>query len=403
MNKICVYTCITGNYDNLREIDNKEKGIDYYCFTNNDNIKSKTWKIIKIEDETLSNLTLARKTKILGTDIVNKYEIALWMDASVHFEKPIKDFINTYFKDKDVFTAFKHGRRDNIMDECYECVRMRKETKEKVKRLLSFYEKENYKYDNGLIESTIFIKRPNDKKVIETMEMWFLMLKEYSNRDQLTFNYCLSKTKMPVHWINLKVFNNKWVTHAIHNPKSEIKECRIYYDDSSAIDSKYDLDLEELCQYKIKDSIYTIKTKIPKDTNIIELEITDIPCIKYSEFETNIYCKKVYIFNTITFNNTNIFYSDKGVIRLEGNFKKNTTFQFSIRLEKLLEIEKYNLIEQFSNDLIILSEEHNTITSKLAKTEEELFNIKNSFSYKFYVREIRYKDKYRRFKQKLKK
>ena len=93
MNKICVYTCITGGYDDIQEIKNKEEGIDYYCFTNNPNIKSDTWKVIRIEDETLENITLARKTKILGNDIVNKYDIALWMDGSTSFKKPIKDFI----------------------------------------------------------------------------------------------------------------------------------------------------------------------------------------------------------------------------------------------------------------------------------------------------------------------
>jgi len=45
MKKVCVYTCITGDYDNLKEIKNKEKNIDYYCFTNNKNIKSNTWKV----------------------------------------------------------------------------------------------------------------------------------------------------------------------------------------------------------------------------------------------------------------------------------------------------------------------------------------------------------------------
>ena len=32
MNKICVYTCITGDYDDLKEIEHKEKGIDYIGF-----------------------------------------------------------------------------------------------------------------------------------------------------------------------------------------------------------------------------------------------------------------------------------------------------------------------------------------------------------------------------------
>ena len=53
MNKICVYTCITGDYDNLNEIKNIEKGIDYICYTNNKKIKSKTWKVKYITDDSL--------------------------------------------------------------------------------------------------------------------------------------------------------------------------------------------------------------------------------------------------------------------------------------------------------------------------------------------------------------
>ena len=51
MGKICVYTCITGDYDNLIEIKNKEKNIDYYCFTNNKSIKSNTWNVIYIKEK----------------------------------------------------------------------------------------------------------------------------------------------------------------------------------------------------------------------------------------------------------------------------------------------------------------------------------------------------------------
>lgn len=48
--RICVYTCITGDYDNLHEIV-KEDGIEYLCFTNNPKIKSSYWKMVYIEDE----------------------------------------------------------------------------------------------------------------------------------------------------------------------------------------------------------------------------------------------------------------------------------------------------------------------------------------------------------------
>ncbi len=69
-NKICVYTCITGNYDKIKELDFKEEGIDYYFFTNNKNLTSKTWKVIYIENDGLDNIRLARKIKVLGHEIL---------------------------------------------------------------------------------------------------------------------------------------------------------------------------------------------------------------------------------------------------------------------------------------------------------------------------------------------
>ncbi len=388
MNKICVYTCITGNYDDLEEISKKEEGIDYYCFTNNHSIKSKSWKIIPIEDESLSNLTLARKTKILGNDIVNNYDIALC----------IKDFIKKYFKPKDIFTAFRHGERDNIREECYECVRMRKEEKSKVKRLLNFYKEENYQFDNGLIESTVFIKRPKDKKVIETMELWFKMLKEYSNRDQLTFNYCLSKTNMPIHWINLKVFDNEWLSHRIHNPKKEITACRIYYGDSNTTNESYDIDSDFIYKYKINNNNYSINTKVQKDTNIIEIELSDVYCTSYSDFNISLSCDNIYFFNTINYHGDNIFYNSQGIVRLEGNFKKGTKLSLSVNIKYLSEVEKMKFINNLCNKVIIQKEDYKVLEKKyktLEKQYNELEKVKHSRWYKIYLKDIELREKFR--------
>ena len=50
--KICVYTCITGSYDDLQPVE-KEEGIDYICFTNNQRLKSDFWTIIYIENKNI--------------------------------------------------------------------------------------------------------------------------------------------------------------------------------------------------------------------------------------------------------------------------------------------------------------------------------------------------------------
>ena len=107
MKKICAYTCITGDYDDLNEIENKEKNVDYLCFTNNKKLKSNTWKIIYIEDEKLDNQRLSRKIKMLSHPYIkDNYDISVWMDASVVFKKSIIDFVNKYLKNNS-FAAFK--------------------------------------------------------------------------------------------------------------------------------------------------------------------------------------------------------------------------------------------------------------------------------------------------------
>ena len=64
MEKICVYTCITGNYDNLKDVLVKEDNVDYICFTDNKYLSSSTWKIMYIEDKTLTAHYLSRKIKM---------------------------------------------------------------------------------------------------------------------------------------------------------------------------------------------------------------------------------------------------------------------------------------------------------------------------------------------------
>ena len=98
MEKICVYTCITGNYDNLKDVIVKEKGVDYVCFTNNREITSSTWKIIYIDDGILNNHYLSRKIKMLGHPYIDEnYDLSIWIDASIIFKRSVNEFLGDFF------------------------------------------------------------------------------------------------------------------------------------------------------------------------------------------------------------------------------------------------------------------------------------------------------------------
>ena len=377
MKKACVYTCLTGNYDNLHEVEVTDKNVDFICYTNNKNLKSKTWKIIYIENNGLNDHQLSRKVKMLGADYIDKnYDISVWQDASVIWKKEPSEFINKYLKGD--FSCFVHNERNSVRDEAYEVIRLRRDNKKNVLNHLKFLDKEGFPDDLGLFEMTVFIKRHNEPLVKETMKVWFDTYLKNTKRDQLSFMYSIWKTKLKVHPIKMNVWNNQWVEHAKHNYKENITECRINFADSSNNDAyKYSYDLK----YKIKDNIYSASTTIPIDTNVIEIEATDVPCIKFDDIKFNCKYDTMQIFNTIPFDKYNIFYNNKGIIRINGKFKKNSKFIFSIKLDKLNESEKYQLVDRLSSDLIVSTEDIQELQKIINELNVEIGELRHPIKY----------------------
>ncbi len=377
-NKIAVYTCITGDYDNLKEIPKIEKGIDYYCFTNNKKIKSNTWNVIYIEDEKLSNVQLARKIKILGHELINDYDILLWMDGAVTFKKNIKDFINTYLDKKDVFVAFKHGERDNIKDEAYACYRFDKESKENINKILKFYKEENYPFNNGLIESTVYIKRPKEKIVQETMKLWFSMILKYSTRDQLSFNYCIYKTGLKVKWINEKVFSNKWFNWDNHNVNSNYENYSIYFGDIAS----YDMNRDKHEKYSIKNNTFFFKEKVLCDTDKICIFSLNRTCVYYSDIKiTGVSNFSYQVYNSIDYKNNNLLYSNELNIVLTGNFKKGDIITFSITMKDISSEDKQEFIKSLAEAKIISS-------IQIKELEDEINELHKTINESFICRQI---------------
>ena len=369
-NKICVYTCITGDYDNIKELKEKEKGIDYYLFTNNKKIKSNTWNVVYIEDKELSNVLLARKTKILGNDIVNKYDIALWMDAAVEFNKDINDFINNYMNSEYELSCFRHGIRNSILEEMNACLRFRKEDISNIDKLKDFYEKEKYNYDNGLIESTVYIKKPKNNNVCETMKIWFEIVKKYTKRDQLSFNYAISKTNIKINWIEEKVFDNPWFKWHEHNGNILPKDYMIYYGN---IDD-YDYFKQYSSNYNTINDEYIIDTKVLNDCNEIYVELSNSKMIKYSVNSINIKCNIIQ-HNTINYLNNFYFYKNPGFIILNGKFKKNSKIEIKLFFNTVEENEKNEIIEQLIN-------EREEIKKEMINVGEAYELVLNSLSWK---------------------
>lgn len=400
--KICVYTCITGNYDELHEPIVPDRGIDFYCFTNIKNLKSDTWKIIQIDNDGLDNHRLSRKIKMLGHPIINKkYNISVWTDASIIWEKSVRDFVNKYLKDSS-FAAFKHSQRQTIKDEAIACLRLNKDTKENIIRTLSFLESEHFPDNQGLYEMTVFIKRHNDPIVIKTMDLWFKMNQRYSKRDQLTFMYCIWKTGLQINPINLNVWNNQYFTYRLHNSYPPTTQCNVYY--GSSTDSKdFNYKAFFTYHYDIVGSRYNLSTIIPNDASIIEIYFASTPGIIIENFSVTNTITDLVFLNRIKYNEINFFLTPYSIAIIQGKFKKGEPFSFSfnlVNLDKTMSIEiletilhdsaklqtnnahQLKNIKKLQSQNQALSTKNNYLTKELSKTDKELRKILASKTWK---------------------
>ena len=364
MKKICIYTCITGNYDKVNEIEKIEDNIDYYLFTNNKQITSDTWKVVYIKSEELDDIRLARKIKILGHEILNKYEFCVWIDGSIRIKNSVIEFINKYCDfNKYDFIGFKHSLRNCIYDEALECMKLKKDNFSILKKQIEHYKNKNYPKNNGLIESGVFVKNNHSKKCIKTMQKWFAEIKNYSYRDQISFNYIANECGLSFKLLNLNIYDNYYFECKKHILDKNIKKYTVFFD--------YDFlptkDSSLFEEYDVKNDLYIAKFKVLKNCSEIKFEFANFSGIKFANLKID--AKNINKSNLVNYSQ---YYGelifDNGIptIFLYGKFIKNSVITISINMKILSDEDYLKLIKKLNENVIVLSNKRKkTLLSKI--------------------------------------
>ena len=174
MNTI-IYTCITGGYDELTEIDTIHRAI---CFTDMD-ITSNTWEVVKIKDEPKLN----RKIKLCPHLFLPAHTRNVWIDGNA-----LPKNIDKILEGKTGFWCMKHPKRKCAYVEGVYCIDIRKDTEENILPQLNKYFSEGFPIDYGLVCGG-FLIRDNSEQNREFAEHWWREIENHSTRDQVSFPY----------------------------------------------------------------------------------------------------------------------------------------------------------------------------------------------------------------------
>lgn len=200
--KAVIYTCITGNYDQLNNHSYIHPEWDYVCFTDDLSVKNNhnsSWEIKPLVFDAMDNVRKNRWHKLHPHILFPEYKRSLYVDSNVNFLN------NEIFADIDIaigesrsISLGPHFSRKCIYDELSACLQFEKDDPEIMKEQINLIRKDGFPENYGLFENNIIYREHHNDNVIKIMNDWWWWIKNYSRRDQLSFTYVLWKNNFRI-------------------------------------------------------------------------------------------------------------------------------------------------------------------------------------------------------------
>ena len=219
MSIVC-YTCITGNYDSLKQPKIVSPGIDFICFTDSCNIKQNgIWRMLPIPNDIqyLNNVKKQRIVKICPHRYLKQYDTSIWIDGNIQVIGDLNEFIKQYDLNENPLYTRIHPRRNCIYDEAEACINISKDSRKKIESQVNKYRNDGYPKHIGMVETGIMLRRHNNIRCQMICNEWATELLNNSHRDQLSFNYvCWKNHYVPGILKNEFKINNKFFRISNH-------------------------------------------------------------------------------------------------------------------------------------------------------------------------------------------
>lgn len=212
------YTCLCGDYDELKSPYYISFDWDYVCFTDNAKLLKKKfcgiWEIRPLVYQTKDNGISNRYHKFFPYKILPEYETSIYIDSNINIltsklERTVKE------KAQD-FLLPRHFCNECIYEELDKIVQDGKDTAEHMTVLRDKYQAEQMPRHLGFAENNIIYRRRDAVWLHALMEEWWQMLLTYSKRDQASLVYILWKNGYAINdytFDNCRIdTQNFWIT-----------------------------------------------------------------------------------------------------------------------------------------------------------------------------------------------
>lgn len=223
-NKLSVYTCIIGSYDELIPQSYVDTNYDYYCFTDNLELLRKekyyNWKIMEIPSRILAlekSDLINRYVKLFPWDVLDgRYTKSIYIDGNINIlTSKLYDIIDIKNIKYDILVP-EHFMRDCCYaEQDWYCGAM----PQHISSILSLREimrQDCFPEHYGLSENNIIYRHHINQKIRDIMNEWWEMLLKYVCRDQIQFPYVLWKYGIDIKNILLPACRSDYLNYAFY-------------------------------------------------------------------------------------------------------------------------------------------------------------------------------------------
>ena len=192
--RVCIYTTLFGDIDDLIPVLNPAEGVDYLCFTDRPRV-AVGWKQMIVDPGMGDDNMNAKVFKVLPHKHLQAYDYSMFVDANTVFLGRMNELVGLCMKGGD-FVMWQHPLRDDPYVEVNAIIAHRRHGPENILDQMQHYAEAGMPRNTGMFEASFIWRRHMQADVVDLMEKWWDEICQFSKRDQISLAYLVWKTGM---------------------------------------------------------------------------------------------------------------------------------------------------------------------------------------------------------------
>lgn len=190
--RIAVYACVFGKYDQLQEPVIKPDNIDYYIVTDQDIPKGSSWKTVTWENhikKSFSNVEKNRFFKMHPECLFPEYRYSIYIDGNIKVISDLTPYIKLLGKTGMGFHY--HNQRSCTYKELEAIKLAHKVRRKEADNYTNYLKKNHFPQNYGLLECNVIVREHNNPICKKVMLDWWEQFLNRIKRDQVSLPFIL--------------------------------------------------------------------------------------------------------------------------------------------------------------------------------------------------------------------